>query len=1031
MLLSLLRIHKNNLIYKLMRIGLLLKILLLSILLVNCDNTDKDVLVITPEPEVIEDQTEIENFSDNFGDIVHADFFGIILNQNKEALSNVMISIGNLTTITDVNGIFSISNASVFSNFAYIKASKENFINGSRTMIPLIDEINRLEIIMLEKNIIDTVNSGEIKDVQIEGGGKVTLQGKYITDSGEDYIGAVEVSMHYLAPSDFDTYSKMPGSLLGALENNTAVILETYGMLGINLFSPSGESLNINSNSPATIEIPIDISQISMAPNTIPLWFFDDTLGYWVKEGEAVKQDGKYIGEVRHFSFWNCDDFDNSVNLCVNIKNTDNIPLANTTVLLKVQNMPSNISSGITSISGSVCGIVPLDEILILQIYMNDCNGEEVVYEDQIGPFSSNSTIDISTNIGIFKNTTISGTIIDCTTEESISNGYIYFVNNNNSFTYPLNNGVFQFEYLYCLSEIEATLVGYNLDTNTETEIFDFTIVENETNLGEVNTCDTSIIIEEDDNIFNGDVYLENQSQINDFENLGYTKITGNLIINDNGDEPITNINALQSLMVVEGDLEIKYNSELFNLFGLQNLERVEGSLIINTNSNLNNMEALGTLSVIGNNFVFYNNNSATQLLGLEKIISIPGNLDIAYNEQLISLNGLNSLEEIQGSFHLGSSPDYGHYDYENPMLSDISALENLTHIGENIRLYGLPSLPDFSGLNNLEDVGNDFYLSLEGDYNIEMNDFTNLHSIGGKLFIIPKNVTDISGFNSLQNIERLDIVTYSLESTLSNISGFNSLANGNIAIEYSPSLLTITGFQNIENADNILIRDNPVLTSITGFNSLKTVNGLFSLSANASLVNITGFSSLEHVMILSLHNCPSMTDLNGFSSLSSTDAYVKISEMAGLTDLTGLNSLITINGRLNLTQNQNLTSLAGINNLTTIGLFLKIKNCDSLVSLDGLQGLTSIGSYMEIHDNDSLLNLNGLDNLLYVGNDIRIGVFWNVSSLAYSPNINLSDFCALQNLFANGSVNGGYVHILNNAYNPTRYDIANGDCSQ
>lgn len=74
---------------------------------------------------------------------------------------------------------------------------------------------------------------------------------------------------------------------------------------------------------------------------------------------------------------------------------------------------------------------------------------------------------------------------------------------------------------------------------------------------------------------------------------------------------------------------------------------------------------------------------------------------------------------------------------------------------------------------------------------------------------------------------------------------------------------------------------------------------------------------------------------------------------------------------------------------------------------------------------NTSLTSLAGLENLITV-NNMYIGQDPGGTPV---PNQNLSDFCAFQNLFSNGSY--GDVNIANNSYNPTVQNIIDGKCSQ
>ena len=68
---------------------------------------------------------------------------------------------------------------------------------------------------------------------------------------------------------------------------------------------------------------------------------------------------------------------------------------------------------------------------------------------------------------------------------------------------------------------------------------------------------------------------------------------------------------------------------------------------------------------------------------------------------------------------------------------------------------------------------------------------------------------------------------------------------------------------------------------------------------------------------------------------------------------------------------------------------------------------------------NSSLVDLDGLSQLENVISDIQI-----------VDNVNLSDFCGLNNLLINGSFSGNYF-TNENAYNPTYQDMLDGNCSQ
>jgi len=170
-------------------------LLFLSIFVLSCKNDDYfNGVVNGPIVNVIDEQF----VQDNFGEVLNANFIGRIVNQAGNRLQDVQVSIGNQTTMTDHNGVFVLNNTNVYEKFAFIKATKNGYIQGSRTLVPTPNGTNDIHISLLEKNMVGTVNSGEVSEVSLPNGAKVNFQGDFIDASGNPYNGQVQVSLHYL-----------------------------------------------------------------------------------------------------------------------------------------------------------------------------------------------------------------------------------------------------------------------------------------------------------------------------------------------------------------------------------------------------------------------------------------------------------------------------------------------------------------------------------------------------------------------------------------------------------------------------------------------------------------------------------------------------------------------------------------------------------------------------------------------------------------------------------------------------------------
>ena len=84
--------------------------------------------------------------SANFGAATTGNFIGLITDEDGNSLPDVQITISNVITTTDRNGVFIMNNANVFENFAYIKAQKMGYMDGSRVVIPKENGVNHIQI---------------------------------------------------------------------------------------------------------------------------------------------------------------------------------------------------------------------------------------------------------------------------------------------------------------------------------------------------------------------------------------------------------------------------------------------------------------------------------------------------------------------------------------------------------------------------------------------------------------------------------------------------------------------------------------------------------------------------------------------------------------------------------------------------------------------------------------------------------------------------------------------------------------------
>ena len=420
----------------------------------------------------------------NLGSNLKTNFFIRIINEDGQAVENASIIVGNKSGTTDENGVFMVKDVVVKEKLAYVTATKFGYFLGSRSIIPSEHGNHTIIITLLEKNTVGNVQSGEKETISIPGGFSIDFEGEYVKSNGESYEGQVNVSIKHMPALLPETSSQMPGMLYGERENGTAGVLESYGMAAIEISAENGEELQIAGGSKATLHMPIDASQLANAPTTIPLWHFDETNGYWVEDGQARLIDGKYVGEVSHFSFWNCDDFYIDAILQGTVLGTNNLPLP----YAQIEIITPNASTvGTANSYGYFNTYIPANQPITINIY-NGCGNQLLTWTG--GNYAANS-VNSETFLVTSTIPNMTGTLLDCN-NVPITNGYLtveYVPSGVISFI-STTNGIVNFPTIIgCQNQTSVIINGYDYTNLQTTGTLNFTITNPVTNLGNMVAC--------------------------------------------------------------------------------------------------------------------------------------------------------------------------------------------------------------------------------------------------------------------------------------------------------------------------------------------------------------------------------------------------------------------------------------------------------------------------------------------------------------------------------------------------------------
>ncbi len=212
--------------------------------------------------------------------------------------------------------------------------------------------------VMLPKGTPQTVDAGN--------GGTAEQDGFFVRfpAGAIDAAGDVQVT---ISPIDVSTpeLGAFPGDFGGVSAGGDPVLLETFSLMDVEI-TQNGNPINLAPGTTAELEFLLPAGTPLTAGQTIPLWFFDVESGNWVEEGfGTVVEVGigqlAIVGEVSHFSWWNCDQPIDTFS-CVSgtVTDVDGAPVANAQVFASGVDY-NGTSYSQTDANGTYCANVRID----------------------------------------------------------------------------------------------------------------------------------------------------------------------------------------------------------------------------------------------------------------------------------------------------------------------------------------------------------------------------------------------------------------------------------------------------------------------------------------------------------------------------------------------------------------------------------------------------------------------------------------------------------------------------------------------
>ncbi|MFC2130487.1 carboxypeptidase-like regulatory domain-containing protein [Bacteroidota bacterium] len=230
---------------------------------------------------------------------------GTVYKADGNTLFGATVSVGNNICICDEKGGFFLKNVSAGSK-VLVNFEMDNYTYTQKVVTVIANRTVTLDASLIQVGAKQNINAATGGSVQFNGAIVNFPPNSLVDSKGNSFIGTALVKATYFDPSIDAFYGCFPGEFKGVRRDNSETPFESFGFISVEIFNGS-EKLQLASGKQADITIPICAKLQGNAPQSIPLWYYDEEKGSWIEEGTAIKSGNNYVGTVSHFTMWNAD----------------------------------------------------------------------------------------------------------------------------------------------------------------------------------------------------------------------------------------------------------------------------------------------------------------------------------------------------------------------------------------------------------------------------------------------------------------------------------------------------------------------------------------------------------------------------------------------------------------------------------------------------------------------------------------------------------------------------------------------------
>lgn len=427
------------------------------------------------------------NLSQYFGSTELNQVEGIIQAEGLPVFdATVRCGFGSESTQTDQNGYFLLTSCESYDRYGFVAVEAPGHFAGYRQYFPAEGGRVIVHVNLLPHSYAVSFEANSGSTIETAWGSIAFAPGAFAIN-GLVYSGTVHANIQHIAPSRGDLFDVIPGGLAGVDEDGMKV-LETFGMVGVELFTDDGQPLDVLLPAQATMNI--DPDQLSYAEESIDLWSLNPESGLWEKEGQAIRVNNTYQMELPHFSWWNIDVPSSFVWMEGTVTRSSE-PIGQALVTIFTPN--AGCASTYTNSSGAFSGMVPREQLLNVEVKV--CLESEnalVVGGEAFGPLTDSTAVAIE--VDDYQEHFLTGQFVGCE-GAPIQYGYM------------MVDGVFQalnaegsFGFYSCSNQFE--IVAYEVIPTqgvlaSDTLVIDFTNPSQSESLGEILVCNEVIVVDD------------------------------------------------------------------------------------------------------------------------------------------------------------------------------------------------------------------------------------------------------------------------------------------------------------------------------------------------------------------------------------------------------------------------------------------------------------------------------------------------------------------------------------------------------